>query len=88
MSNSVVDNVVGKRVRGGMVVFGSSVTVSVPGGRKRSYKLVGSVEANPVEGKISVESPVGRALIGSKVGDTVEVEVPSGVSCFKIVKVK
>ena len=43
------------------------------------YKIVGSTEANSLKGKISNESPVGKALIGHKVGDTVEVETPAGV---------
>ncbi len=43
------------------------------------YKIVGSTEANSLQGRISNESPLGRALIGSKVGDTVEVETQAGV---------
>ena len=62
---------------GGIVDIGSSVTVEDPNGRKQSYKLVGSAEASPLEGKISNESPVGQALLGHKVGDEVEVETPS-----------
>ena len=63
--------------RGGIVDIGSAVTVRDPNGRKQSYKLVGSAEASPLEGKISNESPVGQALLGHKVGDEVEVETPS-----------
>ncbi len=63
--------------QGGIVDIGSSVTVEGPNGRKQSYKLVGSAEASPLEGKISNESPVGQALLGHKVGDEVEVETPS-----------
>ena len=48
------------------------------------YKIVGSTEANSLKGKISNESPVGKALIGHKVGDTVEVETPAGVFSYKI----
>ena len=47
-----------------------------------TYKIVGSNEANPSDGKISDESPVGAALIGHSVGDAVEVEVPVGVIGF------
>ena len=63
--------------KGGIVDIGSSVTVENSNGRKQSYKLVGSAEASPLEGKISNESPVGRALLGHKVGDEVEVETPA-----------
>ncbi len=48
------------------------------------YKIVGSTEANSLKGKISNESPVGKALIGAQKGDTVEVETPAGVIQYKI----
>ncbi|NLK97465.1 transcription elongation factor GreA [Defluviitalea saccharophila] len=51
------------------------------------YAIVGSTEADPSEGKISNESPVGAALIGHKVGDVVEVEVPEGKLEFKILEI-
>ena len=50
-------------------------------------KLVGSTEANSLEGKISNESPVGAAILGQKVGKTVEVHAPSGILKYKIVKI-
>ena len=49
-----------------------------------TYKIVGSTEANSLKGKISNESPVGKALIGHKVGDTVEVETQAGVFTYKV----
>lgn len=48
------------------------------------YKIVGSSEANSLKGKISNESPVGKALIGSKVGDTVNVDTQMGVVSYKV----
>jgi transcription elongation factor GreA len=51
------------------------------------YSLVGSTEANPAQFKISNESPVGAALMGKKVGSTVEVSVPDGVIKFKILDI-
>ena len=48
------------------------------------YKIVGSTEANSLKGKISNESPVGKALIGAQKGDTVEVETPAGIIKYKI----
>ena len=51
------------------------------------YKIVGSSEANSLKGKISNESPVGKALIGAKKGQTVSVETPAGVSKFKILSI-
>ena len=52
------------------------------------FAIVGSTEANSLKGKISNESPVGKALIGHKVGDTVEVETPAGVFAYKILEIQ
>ncbi|NLP45455.1 MAG: transcription elongation factor GreA [Epulopiscium sp.] len=51
------------------------------------YDIVGSTEANPMEGKLSNESPVGTALLGKKIGDLVEVHVPEGVIQFKVMNI-
>ncbi len=53
-----------------------------------SYKIVGSTEANSLKGKISNESPVGHALIGSKIGDVVEVETPAGVLKYEVLEIQ
>ena len=66
------------------VSLGSKVTVVDPEGTEESYTIVGSPEARPTEGRISNESPVGRALWGKKVGDKVKVNVPSGTLEYKI----
>jgi len=52
------------------------------------YSIVGSAEADPYNGKISNESPVGKALLGSKVGDTIEVNVPDGIIKLKVLEIK
>lgn len=52
------------------------------------YKIVGSTEANSLNGRISNESPVGKALIGSKVGDLVEVETQAGTIQYKILEIR
>ena len=70
-----------------IVGLGSVVHVEVEDG-VQEYTIVGSPEANPEEGKISNESPIGSALIGRKKGDLVEVEVPSGSMTFKIKHIK
>ncbi len=54
---------------------------------KLEYKLVGSTEANSLRGKISNESPLGRALIGAKVGDVVSVDAHAGTMQYKILKI-
>lgn len=61
------------------VQIGRTVTFAeVPGNEEESYKIVGSAEANPFEGKISNESPIAKALLGKKVGDEVNVPLPNG----------
>ena len=52
-----------------------------------TYALVGSNEANPAEGKISDQSPIGAALIGKKAGDEITVEVPNGTIAMKVIEV-
>jgi transcription elongation factor GreA len=69
------------------VQIGSTVHLELEDGIQR-YVIVGSTEANPDEGKISNESPIGRALLGKKAGEHVEVEVPSGTMTYKITKVE
>jgi len=69
------------------VGMGSVVHVEVEDG-VQEYTIVGSPEANPELGKISNESPIGKALLGSKKGDQVEVETPSGKMTFKIKHIK
>lgn len=52
------------------------------------FKIVGSSEANSLQGKISNESPVGKALIGAHTGDVVEVEMPSGIMKYKVLEIQ
>src|SRR5512136_1920479 len=70
------------------VRLGSKVTVRSKGGEKEYYAIVGSAEANPSEGKISNESPVGKALMGKRVGDEVEVRAPAGARKMKIIAIE
>ena len=70
------------------VTIGSKVIIKdVETGDSMDYTIVGSAEANPSKKKISNESPVGRAIIGKKVGTTVEVSVPVGVVLYEIVEI-
>ena len=54
---------------------------------KLEFQIVGSVEAKPFEGKISNESPIGKAVLGHTVGDIVEVNVPAGLTKLKIMSI-
>ena len=64
--------------KGGKISVGSTVTITYDDGEEETYKIVGSLEADPFENKISNESPIGVAVIGHKKGDTVAVESPNG----------
>lgn len=72
--------------RAGRIVVGSGIMVEQDG-KERHYQIVGAPEADPVKGKISNESPVGSALLGRAVGDTVDVNVPRGVIKLKVLKI-
>ncbi len=70
-----------------MVILGSTVKVKSDAGKAQEYTIVGPAEADPADGKISNESPVGRALIGKRVNDEVQVNVPRGIITLKITKI-
>ncbi|MGH7903065.1 MAG: GreA/GreB family elongation factor [Candidatus Dormibacteraceae bacterium] len=63
---------------GSVIEAGSTVEVQNEDGEPETYQLVGAVESDPSTGRISVESPVGRALVGRRKGDLVTITVPSG----------
>lgn len=68
------------------VGLGCTVSLSTSS-KDLKYRIVGSVEANPDKGFISNESPIGKALLGKKTGDEVEVSVPAGKTTYKIKKI-
>ena len=78
--------VIDEKSRHDTVEIGSHVTIEADG-RKEKYVIVGSAEAAPAEGKISNESPVGRALMGHRAGETVKMSVPAGSIEMKIVSI-
>jgi len=72
-----------------IVSVGNIVKIKdVDSGKEYNYKIVGSAEADPLNNKISNESPIGSAIIGHKPGDTVKVEVPSGLKTYEILLIK
>jgi transcription elongation factor GreA len=74
---------------GGKIVFGATVDLEDLGsGEEVSYQIVGDDEADIKSGKVSVSSPLARALIGKHVGDTAEVEAPSGVRGYEVLAVR
>jgi transcription elongation factor GreA len=71
-----------------VVGFGSKVEVEDAGsGRRQTYSLVSAPEAAPADGKLSIDSPVGKALVGARVGDERTLETPRGARTLKIVAI-
>lgn len=71
-----------------LVSLGKSVTfIELPDGEEETYKIVGSAEADPFEGKISNDSPMAKSLLGHEVGEEISVTTPGGNIQVKIVKI-
>ena len=78
-----------KEIKTGEVSIGTKVRLrDVKANKTFEYHIVGSAEANPAENKLSNESPVGKAIMGRKKGETVEVAAPRGKLKFKIMDIK
>lgn len=71
-----------KKTSSGKVQLGSVVTLT--NGTTQEFQVVGTVEADPLNGKISDESPIGKALLGKKVGDEVEIKTPAETTTYTI----
>jgi transcription elongation factor GreA len=69
------------------VLVGSRVTVQEQGYDPEVFHIVGPAEVNPEEGRISNKSPLGQALLGTRVGDSVEVNTPAGLSTFTVLEI-
>jgi transcription elongation factor GreA len=82
--SEIVDQPASKDVIG----VGSTVVIALNGHDPETYHLVGVTEANPREGKISHESPIGKALMGHRAGDTARAETPGGTIELKIVEIR
>jgi transcription elongation factor GreA len=85
LRNSII---IEKTLSKGLVTIGSTITIQEDDFDPETYHLVGATEADPQHGKISHESPIGRALIDKKVGDVAEAETPGGKLKFKILKIE
>lgn len=75
-----------RKPRGSKVQLGSHVKLR-GNGKTKEFQVVGTVEADPLSGKISDESPIGQALIDQKVGDKVEIKTPAETAAYKIVSI-
>ena len=75
-------------LKGNVVKFGATVTVAdEETDEEKTYQLVGEYEADPAEGRISITSPIARALVGRTVGDSVELMTPGGQKDYELIKV-
>lgn len=70
-----------------LVQIGSTVKLKSDAGKTKEFQVVGTVEADPLNGKISDESPIGQALLGQKEGDNVEIKTPAETAFYKIVDI-
>ena len=72
-----------------VVSLGRKITfIELPDGEEESYTIVGSAEANPIEGKISNDSPIAKGIIGKKLNDEVVIQTPGGDMKVKITKIE
>ena len=69
------------------VRLGSKVKLNNGGGAAKEFQIVGTVEADPLNGKISDESPIGQALLGKKEGEEVEIKTPAETTTYKITQI-
>jgi len=69
------------------VVLGSTVTLKTEAGKTKEFQVVGTVEADPLNGKISDESPIGKALMGKKDGEEVEIKTPVETAVYRIAEI-
>ena len=77
------------KLKGDKVVFGATVTlIDADTEKEVTYRIVGEDEADISKGKVSIQSPIARALIGKTIGDVVEVATPGGGKSYEIVKVE
>jgi transcription elongation factor GreA len=69
------------------VVLGSTVKLKSDAGKTKEFQVVGTVEADPLSGKISDESPIGVALMGKKTGDKIEIKLPAETISYSIIEI-
>lgn len=71
----------------GKIVLGSTVALKSKDGKTKQFQVVGTVEADPLNGKISDESPIGQALIGKKEGQEVEIKTPADTTVYTVANI-
>lgn len=87
LESMIKDAVVVEQQAGGAMIILGTTFKAESNGATRTFQIVGSNEASPIEGKISNESPIGMAFIGHAVGDKVSVAVPTGTMVYRITEI-
>ena len=77
-----------KASRGKAVALGSTVTLKHPGGKELTVQIVGTIEADPANDKISDESPIGKALLGKKEGESVDIVKPVETTTYTVLSIR
>jgi transcription elongation factor GreA len=77
-----------KASRGKAVALGSTVTLKHPGGKELTVQIVGTIEADPANDKISDESPIGKALLGKKEGESVDIVKPAETTTYTVLSIR
>lgn len=89
LENMVLNAVVQKKVSGDKIGLGSKILVKIEGSdREMEFSIVGQNEADPISRKISIESPIGAALMNKKKDDKVEIKTPNGLITYNILNVE
>ncbi len=70
-----------------IVQLGARVKLKSADGKHKAFQVVGTVEADPLEGKISDESPIGKSLLGKRVGEQIEIKTPTETAAYEIVEI-
>ncbi|MFA6522136.1 MAG: transcription elongation factor GreA [Patescibacteria group bacterium] len=84
MARSVL---VEERAGEGIIHLGTRFSVELPGGSQKDFQIVGATESDPMQGKISNESPLGNAFLGKHPNEVVELDLPSGTVGYKIISI-
>ena len=87
IENILLNSEIIKKPKGDSKVQLGSIVKLKGGGKSKEFQIVGTVEADPLNGKISDESPIGQALIGKKEGESVEIKTPNDTTTYKIVDI-